>query len=108
MFNKDIGFISAGSNLLKTTNSGISWILIPGAGNFLDINFSDILTGWKVKYSKEEVTMQKSTDGGLNWNNQTLPEGGIILTSGITDFSNVNRDTIWGVGGNVFLWFGTI
>jgi len=107
MFNRNIGFISVNNNsLLKTTNSGESWTGISGAGNFLDIYFADSLIGWKVNYNKQSVTMQKTINGGLNWINQVLPQGGYILTSQILNFDNVNRDTIWGVGGRVFYGAG--
>jgi len=104
MFNRNIGFISAGSGLLKTTNSGDSWNAISGTRGFINISFIDSLTGWKTTLSqnKDSVQIQKTTNGGLNWVTQTLPSGGIILTSAMTNFFNVNRDTIWGVGGNVF------
>lgn len=101
MFNKDIGFISAGSNLLKTTNSGLSWTGIPGAGNFLDMYFIDSLTGWLSRGN-----IYKSTNGGFNWLLQIIPTGGYILTSAILNFQNVNTDTIWGVGGSVFYGAG--
>jgi photosystem II stability/assembly factor-like uncharacterized protein len=78
--------------LRRTTNSGLNWDTVSGAGGFLDMYFVDSLTGWK-------TSMQKTTDGGLNWVNQTLPSGGNIIASAIRSFTNVNKDTIWGVGG---------
>jgi len=101
MFNRNIGFISAGSGLLKTTNSGQSWTGIPGAGNFLDIYFADSLTGWLARGN-----IYKTTNGGFNWIVQTLPTGGYISESEISNFDNLNKDTIWGVGGNVFYGAG--
>ncbi|RPI17612.1 MAG: T9SS C-terminal target domain-containing protein [Ignavibacteriae bacterium] len=59
--------------------------------------FINSLTGWRAYGS-----MRKTTDGGLNWTTQTLPSGGNFVISQITRFSNVNKDTIWGVGGHVF------
>lgn len=39
----------------------------------------------------------------MNWVIQTLPSGGYISTgSGILTFSNINKDTAWGVGGYLF------
>jgi photosystem II stability/assembly factor-like uncharacterized protein len=93
MYNARIGFIDAGG-LQKTTNGGQNWTPIPGAGAFLDMYFADSLTGWKCN-----LDMKKTTDGGLNWVSQTLPQGGMIITSGVYKFSNINRDTIWAVGG---------
>jgi photosystem II stability/assembly factor-like uncharacterized protein len=103
MFNRNIGFISnsTGSNLWKTVNSGMSWTPISGADGFYDMFFVDSLTGWKAN-----VSMKKTTDGGLNWVTQVLPSGGIIITSSMTSFSNVSRDTIWGNGGQAFYGSG--
>ncbi len=100
MFNGRLGFICKDNVYLRrTTNSGLNWDTISGAGGFLDMYFADSLTGWK-------TSMQKTTNGGLNWVNQVLPQGGNILISEIKSFSNVNRDTIWGVGGTVFYGAG--
>ncbi len=95
MFNGRIGFIGKDNVYLRrTTNSGLNWDTISGAGGFLDMYFADSLTGWK-------TSMQKTTDGGLTWINQILPQGGNIVTSQVRAFSNINRDTIWGVGGTI-------
>lgn len=97
MYNARIGFIAEDNVYLrKTTDSGLSWQLIPSAGGFLDMYFIDSLTGWKTSF-------QKTTNGGLNWVNQILPQGGNIITSQIEKFVNISSDTIWGVGGHVFL-----
>jgi hypothetical protein len=45
--------------------------------------------------------MKKTTNGGLNWITQQIPSGGNIIITGVKSFSNINRDTIWGVGGSV-------
>jgi photosystem II stability/assembly factor-like uncharacterized protein len=97
MHNERIGFITGGTSasFRKTTDGGFNWSTIPG-GPFLEIFFIDSLTGWKANGD-----MKKTTDGGLNWVTQILPTGGIILNSGIAGFSVLNRDTIFGAGGNI-------
>ena len=50
--------------------------------------------------------MKKTTDGGLSWVNQILPQGGIIITSQVLKFSKNSKDTIWGSGGDVFYGAG--
>jgi hypothetical protein len=60
-------------------------------------DFADSLTGFK----NTVFGMRKTTNGGLNWVTQTLPTGGIILTSAIIDFCALNKDTLWGIGGFV-------
>ncbi len=99
MFNGNLGF--AGSSqvptFLKTTNSGVNWILQTDNG-FIDIYFSDTLTGWKAKGD-----MKKTTDGGNTWIDQPLPNGPNFTFSSMEAFSNVNQDTIWGSGGLIRL-----
>ncbi len=112
MYNARIGFISntsAGSpNIYKTTNGGINWnINLPGE-YFVDMHFTDSLTGWKSMYesTSADTSVKKTTNGGVNWVKQKLPSGGIIITPQITSFSFINKDTIWGAGGQVFYGAG--
>jgi len=102
MYNGRIGFMTRSSNLLyKTTNSGINWFTIPG-GTWRDIYFVDSLTGWKANISMNDTNFRKTTDGGTSWFIQKLPIGGnITSTSGVSNFNNINKDTIWAVGGAV-------
>jgi len=92
MYNKDTGYV-AGTTLYKTTNSGIDWLQIPGGG-FGDMYFINATTGWKC-YGP----MQKTTNGGLSWENIPLPpKSDTLPLSRVISFSNINADTIWGVG----------
>ncbi len=108
MFNARIGFMTSTStaspNIYKTTNGGANWnVNLPGE-YFWDMHFTDSLTGWKCMSSFEaaDTSVKKTTNGGLNWVKQVLPSGGILLTSQIERFSFLNKDTIWGAGGQVF------
>jgi photosystem II stability/assembly factor-like uncharacterized protein len=101
MFNRNIGFISKSAYntaFYNTLNGGLTWNLITNNDSFYDMYFIDSLTGWKAR-----GFMKKTTDGGLNWVTQILPSGGQILITSMLKFSNVNKDTIWGVGGDLFL-----
>ena len=94
-YNKDIGFIANNTGapyVRKTTDGGASWSVIVNEG-FTDMYFIDSLTGWRAF-----GTMKKTTNGGINWVSQTLPQGGHIILSQILRFSNINEDSIWGVG----------
>lgn len=100
-YNGRIGFISTGlyqQNLFKTTNSGLNWTLIPNADEFTDMYFVDSLKGYKA-YGN----FKKTTDGGFNWVQQTLPNvmGATYTEKGISKFSVFN-DTLYGVGGFAF------
>jgi photosystem II stability/assembly factor-like uncharacterized protein len=99
MFNRNIGFISeaTGQTLRMTTNSGINWTTFSTAGAFTDMFFSDSLTGWK-SGAPGGPGFRKTTDGGLNWFDETLPQGGNIVAPQIERFSNIIKDTIWGAG----------
>ncbi|KXK48090.1 MAG: hemagluttinin repeat-containing protein [Chlorobi bacterium OLB5] len=102
MYNAKLGFIgysTSGSNFRRTTNSGASWDFLSNSEGLIDIFFTDSLTGWKSGFGG----FKKTINGGLNWVIQTLPSGGYISTgSGILTFSNINKDTAWGVGGYLF------
>ena len=100
MYNARIGFIDG---LKKTTNGGQNWNPIAGGepSLFFDMYFADSLLGWKCHQQ-----MRKTTDGGVTWVNQTLPTGGNIVFNYMLKFSNVNRDTIFGVGGVIITGSG--
>lgn len=108
MYNARIGFVSRTSSpqLRKTTDGGQTWNVVngTGTGSFNDLYFTDSLTGWKAKsVGGGGWLMGKTIDGGFNWAEQILPFGGNISNgSGISQFVNINKDTIWGVGGNLF------
>lgn len=104
MFNSRIGFISntTGTYLRKTTDSGQNWGVISSSDGFTDMYLYDSLSGLKANGN-----MKKTTNGGLNWVTQVLPQGGIIITSQILKFTKYSRDTIFGVGGHVFFSGGT-
>jgi photosystem II stability/assembly factor-like uncharacterized protein len=92
-YNKNIGFCCRTNQVLKTTNGGNNWVEILAGEGYTDIHFVDSLVGWKAKGN-----VKKTINGGLNWINQVLPQ-----TTGISSlekFSFVNKDTVWGVGGN--------
>jgi len=96
-YNARIGFIASNGGVRyvsKTTNGGINWTQILSNDFIRDIYFSDSLTGWK----SSAFGMKKTTNGGLNWVTQFIPP---THNTGILRFSNVNKDTIWGVGGTV-------
>jgi photosystem II stability/assembly factor-like uncharacterized protein len=102
MVNARIGFISKityplFNNLRKTTNGGINWSSVNNDG-FRCMHFIDSLIGWKCTGGDIDSTMKKTTDGGLTWVKQNLNKGIYNISQGISNFSTVNKDTIWGVG----------
>jgi photosystem II stability/assembly factor-like uncharacterized protein len=100
MFNNDIGFScdnSVGTRFRKTTNGGFNWFSI-SSDAFHDIKFVDSLTGWKTLDS-----IKKTTDGGLTWIGQQIPHNIQIITNYILKCSLVNKDSLWGVGGDMLL-----
>jgi len=96
-FNKNIGFIVRCSNTYKTTDGGFNWSVISG-GSFIDIKFIDSLTGYKTSGD-----IKKTTDGGMNWVTQQFPNISFI---GMNRFSIINKDTIWGTLGAIFIGGG--
>ena len=96
-YNRNLGFASSyGDVLYRTTNSGVNWNVISGTDGFIDIKFTDSVTGWKAR-----GIIKKTTDGGLTWMQQTIPAGGIMTGSSINKITVLNKDTIWAIGGSV-------
>ena len=97
MVNKYLGFIRKGhapfgSYMGRTTNGGFNWTMTIADTTFTDMIFIDSLTGYKVDYN-----IQKTTDGGITWFNQKLPQ--LNYRNQIFYLCAINRDTLWGSGG---------
>jgi len=90
-YDKNNGFIVRWNELHKTTNGGYNWFGIPTGGRFDDICFIDSLIGYKTY-----VSIKKTTDGGLNWTVQQLPQ---TFGTSATTISAINKDTVWSTGG---------
>lgn len=101
MYNARIGFMSAGTAILKTTNSGDNWFSVSTNDYFYDIYFADSLKGFNSNPDRP-YSFNKTTNGGLNWQSVPLPY--VAGTSNtyryIRNFSYIN-DTIYGVYGLV-------
>jgi hypothetical protein len=100
MYNKNIGFMNTNhGELLKTTNSGLNWLLISTftAWEFSDIYFSDSLKGYFAN-----LELYKTTNGGLNWQKIIFPNvpGTNYTDKTIYKFSYSN-DTIYTVGSSI-------
>ncbi|MBK8552658.1 MAG: hypothetical protein IPL53_16940 [Ignavibacteria bacterium] len=69
---------------------------------FTDIHFINSLTGWRVAMG----SIRKTTDGGLNWIQQTLPSiNDTISSNGVNEISKLNKDgTIYAVGPSAFFF----
>ncbi len=96
-FNGNTGFIAkntGSSYIRKTTNGGLNWDTIVNGQGFVDMYFVDSLMGWRSYIGY----MLKTINGGLNWVQQSFPP---TYIAGVEKFTNVNRDTIWGVGGAI-------
>jgi len=102
MYNSRIGFIAKNSfpqfnTLRRTTNGGLNWSNINAEG-FTQMYFFDSLIGWKCT-GLPDSSMKKTINGGLTWIKENLPQGGYISDlGGMLKFSNINKDTIWGIG----------
>lgn len=111
MINSRIGFISNGNNtqayLKKTTNAGDNWFEITNGSGWVEMNFKDELTGWRVLFSTNNV--QKTTDGGINW--ETILHSSLGNPNiGITNFDVLNESILWGIYYDSYFTFpnGTI
>ena len=92
IFKKGQGFI------VHSEDGGDSWVLQKRDTiyDFFDIKFKDSLEGWVVggNDSTMEGCVFHTTDGGLNWNLQTLPPEAKILNS----LELIGEDKLWAVG----------
>ncbi|MBL0106953.1 MAG: T9SS type A sorting domain-containing protein [Ignavibacteria bacterium] len=71
---------AAAPTILRTTNSGDNWISeFPGTGYIINsIYFTDKRNGWA---AGENRIIQSTTNGGINWINQTATQPGINYNS---------------------------
>jgi photosystem II stability/assembly factor-like uncharacterized protein len=90
---KNYGFLGNQTELLKSTNYGNNWTLIPSQRGFSYMFFVDSLKGWKSYDS-----MKMTTDGGNTWNSQNILIPGGSMNGSFASFSNIGKDTIWGGG----------
>ncbi|NOQ25598.1 MAG: T9SS type A sorting domain-containing protein [Bacteroidales bacterium] len=68
--NKQIGYVCGGSNLYKTTDSGITWTEITTSYNYLfNLHFPTLMTGYCAGTNEMPVYggIAKTTDGGQTW-----------------------------------------
>ncbi len=95
MVNKNLGFIGRGYYGFtgRTTNGGFNWTLTSPDTSFYDMKFVDSLTGWRTG----GANIKKTTDGGLTWQWQRLPQ--LNFYNILLKFSIINFDTVYGVGG---------
>ena len=77
--NNNTGFIAGDNVLLKTTNAGLNWDYALsdqlGANYYYSIDFVNANTGYVCGYTDNVGYMSKTTDGGADWNWQSLPVG---------------------------------
>lgn len=96
-----IGYVAGQGGLIsKTVNGGTQWTTLTGLTNLsnLDLYFLDDQFGYVVGGSVSEATIQKTTDGGVHWSNDS-PAGGSGLFS-IDFVGNVGYAA--GVNGSLF------
>lgn len=104
--NVNTGF-AVGNSKLRTTNGGVNWLPMTAFNDSYDIQFLDSNTGFLLGYFKP-VTLQKSTDGGLNWFVVNYPpvSGYPYLSmhffNSTTGFINTSKTTNGGI-----TWFDT-
>jgi len=105
-YNRRIGYCwiagsSTSGEIYKTTNGGENWFWLVDENYTRKMQFLDSLTGWKC--GNTDYLMKKTTDGGYTWVTQIIPSGGLISSSRVYDFNIINKDTIWGCGGQYYI-----
>jgi len=95
------GIAAGNGRMLKTTNGGASWILLPldESNGFFDIHLKDVNIGIAVGYSG---MIKKTTDGGLTWAAQI---SGRNNTLNSISFTSPDTATVVGAAGNILKTF---
>ena len=96
----------------KTTNSGVNWFQIQNVGAVTQLQFKNQYTGYAAYFNCLKIT----TNGGMNWIANYLPNDSELVFNQINLFKFVNKDTIYGdygsryFGGQTFrgvIWLST-
>ncbi|MBK7631711.1 MAG: T9SS type A sorting domain-containing protein [Ignavibacteriales bacterium] len=90
--NDTTGWVSGQNEILKTTNSGNSWVTYNIASFYLDAFFIDENIGWFVGSGGQ---ISKTTNGGQSWTNQTSN-----TTTQFNSIFMIDQNTGWAVGFN--------
>ncbi|MFA5012833.1 MAG: YCF48-related protein [Ignavibacteria bacterium] len=102
-----VGWSQNYGTLWITTNSGINWIQNTSVGELPDaiaMFFSDQFTG----YISNNTKLTKTTDGGDSWHNYEMPSGNLISARWFQKFDVLNKDTIYGEGGDRYFGGGKV
>jgi photosystem II stability/assembly factor-like uncharacterized protein len=83
-----------GGGMYKTTNTGISWFQVGGAGSLWQLEFINENTGFAT--TPGGTDMLKTTNGGLNWISYVLPTGNGIVLNQIKNFKLISNNVIYG------------
>ncbi len=87
------GFCGANFNLYKTTNAGLNWVLNNNFSQSIEsMYFKDENTGWLGLSPDVSAKVAYTTNGGINWNLQSLQP----YLFNITDIYFTNNQTGWG------------
>ncbi|HEY5533342.1 MAG TPA: YCF48-related protein [Ignavibacteria bacterium] len=95
--NANTGWIAgegSSSGILKTTNRGLNWTSV-FHDSFNSVYFKDVNTGWAAG-----TQMYKTTNSGVNWVIQNLPQPYYDVTS--MTFTNDSTGWAVGQGGKIF------
>jgi len=97
--NQITGYLLTCNSILKTTNAGNSWFEnLTGIVDCLEggIEFSDENTGYAVGGQQANYSLvYKTTNGGINWNQQTCD-----VKRQLYSLSIINSDTVFAAGWN--------
>jgi len=98
------GWCSNNSSLYRTTDSGINWYQItsPFVGVLNQIAMINENTGWITANGADRT--YKTTDGGLTWILQQMPNIPNVYVNYINKICIINSNIIYGIGGA--RWFG--
>ncbi|MDB5228155.1 MAG: hypothetical protein JWN78_2348 [Bacteroidota bacterium] len=112
--NTSTGYIVGGednpdslSTILRTTNGGVTWSILrdDSVGILTDITFSSANTGY---ITGNKGTVLKTTNAGLNWTKQILPDVAPYAYFNCVEFKNDNLGMIGGKFGDLYVYTNSL
>jgi len=86
--NKDTGYTVAGSQLLRTSNSGLNWMTVSSFyGNCYFVKFFSkysgvVITSYNINF-QYYIDCYRTSNGGNNWNSSTVTTGYLSLFNNV-------------------------
>lgn len=89
------GYVSGSTELYKTFDGGNSWINLPVTFEIASIHFTDMNTGFACGTENNAGVVNKTTDGGLTWNNMLSVSNPFMFVSSMQKVEVINSNVVY-------------